>query len=76
MFIVNQFRNAASAFAQREVVPLAADIDRSNSAPMVCQLMVNHSRTVSHLNCSISGRNSEIWAFLESPCLKHMEGWG
>jgi isovaleryl-CoA dehydrogenase len=47
---VNQFRNAVSEFAQREVAPLAADIDRSNSAPMVCKLTTNHSRAVSYLD--------------------------
>jgi hypothetical protein len=33
---VNQFRNAVSEFAQHELAPLAAQIDKTNNSPMVC----------------------------------------
>ncbi|KAH9030613.1 acyl-CoA dehydrogenase/oxidase [Lactarius pseudohatsudake] len=44
-----EFRNAVSEFSQREVAPLAAEIDRTNSSPMV-GLVVNHFHTVLNHN--------------------------
>ena len=35
-----QFRNAVEEFAEREVAPRAAEIDKSNTFPMVCTLLL------------------------------------
>jgi len=38
--LVNQFRNAVVDFAQREVAPRAAEIDKTNISPLVsCSML-------------------------------------
>lgn len=60
----NQFRNAVHEFAQREIAPRAADIDKSNNFPAVRQGPVCGPALMRERACRTSGRSWAAWACL------------
>lgn len=58
-----QFRNAVADFAQKEIAPRAAEVDRSNNFPMVNKY--SNCAVHRHINTSIHriyGRSLDPWA--------------
>lgn len=67
--LVNQFRNAVVDFAQREVAPRAAEIDKTNTSPLVSCSMLSFALLVT-LGSRIYGRSWVPWASSVSPLTK------
>ncbi|KAG6833670.1 hypothetical protein H0H87_002866 [Tephrocybe sp. NHM501043] len=62
-----EFRNAVVEFAQKEVAPRAAEIDKTNAFPAVSVALLRHFeplKTVDLGNYRISGRSSVPWVYL------------
>lgn len=69
-----QFQEAVHGFAQKEIAPRAADIDRNNAFPLVSVVSFSSSCGVrSQLMClfvAVVGFMAEVWRYGPARCVE------
>lgn len=76
MHICAQFRDVVNSFAEKNIAPRAAEIDRTNKFPIVCCMLPYRYSIISlNLLCRISGPPWASLVSMESPHLRNMVDW-